>query len=120
EILRSLSRPDLYDWEIYKDIAHLLFRCCCVRNRADRNIARSEPILTGRAPPPANQAYEHVASQLDPNGSIFIYWNTETLLGEIDNSLQAVKASALADANLTASQLAKFEAGFDLVRHILL
>src|SRR5208283_3394843 len=48
EILRSLSIPVLYDWESYKDTAHLLFRCCCVRNRADRNITRSEPILTGR------------------------------------------------------------------------
>lgn len=105
-------------------ITKTLLTCCFVVVACETELIGislgANPSSPGGAPPPANQAYEHVASQLDPNGSIYIYWNTEKLLGEIDNSLQAVKASALADANLTASQLAKFEAGFDLVRHILL
>jgi hypothetical protein len=85
-----------------------------------RKSLAADPSSPSGAPAPANQAYEHVASQLDPNGSMYIYWNTERLLGELDNNLQAVKASALADANLSEVQLARFQAGFDLVRHILL
>jgi hypothetical protein len=81
--------------------------------------ADPSPQAVATAPAPASAAYEHVASQLDPNGSIYIYWNTERLLGEMDHRLESIKNRALGDANLTASQLIQFQSGFDLVRHLL-
>jgi hypothetical protein len=68
----------------------------------------------------ADQAYEHVASQLDPNGSIYVYWNTEKLLGAIDKRLESVEAAALSDASLIEAKKAQFEAGFNFVRRFLL
>ena len=72
------------------------------------------------SPPPATVAYEHVASHLDPNGSIYLYWDTENLLGEIDGRLQSVKEAALLDARLTEAKKAQFESGFELARQVLL
>ncbi len=80
----------------------------------------ADPSSPAAAPAPASPEYEHVASYLDANGSVYIYWNTQKLLGEIDNRLQSIKDAALVDANLTAAQLTQFQASFDLVRHILL
>jgi hypothetical protein len=67
----------------------------------------------------ADSAYEHVASQLDPNGSIYVYWNTGKLLGGIDERLESVEVGTLSDASLSEAKKAQFEAGFNFVRHFL-
>ncbi len=80
----------------------------------------ADPLPSPAASVPTAPAYEHVTSHLDPNGSLYLYWNTEKLLGEIDNRLQSVKEETLAHATLSESKRVQFESGFELLRHFLL
>jgi hypothetical protein len=67
-----------------------------------------------------NGAFESVARHIDPSGSIYIYWNTEKLLGEIDQKLQSVRDAALTGSSLTADQKERLAHGFDLARRLVM
>jgi hypothetical protein len=73
----------------------------------------------GAAPGGENGAFESVARHIDPNGSIYVYWNTEKLLGEIDQKLQSIRDTAL-EGSLTADQKERLAHGFDLARRLVM
>jgi hypothetical protein len=75
---------------------------------------------SGVTPGGDNGAFERVAAHIDPGGSIYIYWNTEKLLGEIDRKLQSIRDTAIAGMSLTADQKERLAHGFDLARRLVM
>jgi hypothetical protein len=77
------------------------------------------PAGLGAVPVGENGAFERVATHIDPGGSIYIYWDTEKLLGEIDQKLQSILDTALARTSLRADQRDRLAQGFNLARRLL-
>jgi hypothetical protein len=74
---------------------------------------------SGVTPGGDNGAFERVTTHIDPGGSIYIYWNTQKLLGEIGQKLQSVQDAAVAGTSLTGDQKERLARGFDLLRRLL-
>jgi hypothetical protein len=75
---------------------------------------------SGVAPGGGNGAFDRVAAHIDPGGSVYIYWNTEKLLGEIDRKLQSIRDTATAGKSLTADQKERLARGFDLAIRLVM
>jgi hypothetical protein len=64
--------------------------------------------------------YQRVAANLDSDGLIYLYWNAEKALGELDKRLGSVREMALSDSTLSPAEKSSLRQKFDLGIHLLL
>jgi hypothetical protein len=58
--------------------------------------------------------YQRVAANLDSDGLIYLYWNAEKALGELDKRLGSVAETALSDPTLSPAEKNSLRQKFDL------
>jgi hypothetical protein len=80
--------------------------------------AGTEKVLGGSVS--GNPSYQRVAANLDPDGVIYLYWNAEKALGELDKKLEAVRDAAVSDPTLTRDEKNRLEKDFDLGIRLIL
>jgi hypothetical protein len=69
---------------------------------------------------PGNPAYPHVAANLDPKGVLYLYWNAEKALGELDQKLESVRDMAVSDPSLSEAEKSRLRKTFELVIRLIL
>ena len=69
---------------------------------------------------PGNLAYTRVAANLDQDGAIYLYWNAEKVLGELDKKLESVREMAVSDPSLSQDEKSSLRKSFDLGIHLIL
>jgi hypothetical protein len=74
---------------------------------ATRQVCRGEEL-------PSNPAYQRVAANLDPGGVIYLYWNAEKVLGELNKKLDSVRDTAVSDPSLSPEEKEGLGKKFDL------
>jgi len=75
-------------------------------------------VLAGTTP--GSLAYERVAANLDKDGAIYLYWNAEKVLGELDKKLEAVREMAVSDPSLSQDEKNSLRKSFDLGIRLIL
>ena len=63
---------------------------------------------------PSNPAYQRVTANLDPGGLIYLFWNAEKVLGELDKKLESVRDTAVSDPTLLQEEKNDLRKNFDL------
>jgi hypothetical protein len=63
---------------------------------------------------PANSAAARVASKLDTDGIIYLYWSAEKILGEFDKKIESVREMAASDSGLSEDEKNSLRKDFDL------
>jgi hypothetical protein len=58
--------------------------------------------------------YQRIAANLDSDGLIYLYWNAEKALGELDKRLGSVGETALSDSTLSPAEKNSLRQKFDL------
>ncbi len=67
-----------------------------------------------------NPAYQRVAANLDTDGVIYLYWNAEKALGELNKKLESVRDIAVSDPGLSQVEKTSLRKNFDLGIHLIL
>jgi hypothetical protein len=80
--------------------------------------AGTEKFLRGSAP--GNPSYQHVTANLDPDGVVYLYWNAEKALGELDKKLESVRDAAVSDPTLSQDEKNRLQKDFDLGIRLIL
>ena len=69
---------------------------------------------------PSNPAYQRVTANLDPGGLIYLFWNAEKVLGELDKKLESVRDTAVSDPTLLQEEKNDLRKNFDLGIRLIL
>jgi hypothetical protein len=69
---------------------------------------------------PANPSYQRVTANLDPGGVIYLYWNGEKALGELDEKLESIRDLAVSDPSLSRDEKNSLRKSFDLGIRLIL
>jgi hypothetical protein len=80
--------------------------------------AGTEKFLGGSVP--GHPSYQRVAANLDPDGVIYLYWNAEKALGELDKKLESVRDTAISDPTLSQDEKNRLQKDFDLGIRLIL
>jgi hypothetical protein len=87
-----------------------LFACCFLFA-----VCETDPLQISRAEElPSNPAYQRVTANLDPGGVIYLFWNAEKALGELDKKLESVRDAAVSDPTLLQEEKSNLRKSFDL------
>ncbi len=67
-----------------------------------------------------NPAFQRVAANLDTDGVIYLYWDAEKALGELNKKLESVRDIAVSDPSLSQVEKTSLQKNFDLGIHLIL